>query len=173
MELVEFHVGDPAAGTPCHGNAVTGVGVRVAGVEVHLAGATGGQYHVAGAAGEYILLVAVENVGTQTAVMLQSQFATGDEVDGNIVFHQTDIAAFSRLVQQCRFHGAAGGIGGMQHPAGGVAALLGEMKIVFGSGKRYAKVDQPLDYLRCALNGETYRLRIIQAGASVQGVGDV
>ena len=49
VELVELHVGDPAAGAPGHGDAVAGGAVRVAGVQVDLAGAAGGQHHGAGA----------------------------------------------------------------------------------------------------------------------------
>ncbi len=45
VELVEFHIGDAATGAPGHGDAIAGSAVRVAGVQIHLAGATGGQYH--------------------------------------------------------------------------------------------------------------------------------
>ena len=50
VELHELHVGHAAAGAPGHGDAVAGGGVRVAGVEIDLAGAAGGEHHEARAA---------------------------------------------------------------------------------------------------------------------------
>ena len=45
VELVELHVGDPTAGTPGHCDAVAAGTVGVAGIEVGLARAAGGQHH--------------------------------------------------------------------------------------------------------------------------------
>ena len=40
MKLVELHIGDPTTGAPGHSDAVAGGAVRVAGVEINLAGAS-------------------------------------------------------------------------------------------------------------------------------------
>ena len=45
VELVEFHVADPAAGSPAHGDAVAAGAIRVAGVKIGLACAAGRQDH--------------------------------------------------------------------------------------------------------------------------------
>ena len=46
VELDEFHVGHPAAGAPGHGDAVAGRRIGIGGVEIDLAGATGGQHRM-------------------------------------------------------------------------------------------------------------------------------
>ena len=43
VELVELHIGDPAASAPGHGYAVAGRAVRITGIEVDFAGAAGGK----------------------------------------------------------------------------------------------------------------------------------
>ena len=42
VKLIEFHVGHPTAGTPGHGNTVASGAVRIAGVQVDLAGPASG-----------------------------------------------------------------------------------------------------------------------------------
>ncbi len=68
VELHELHVGDPAAGAPGHGDAVAGGHVRVAGVEVDLAGTAGGEDHAAGDQGHDLSRAPVQHVGADTAV---------------------------------------------------------------------------------------------------------
>ena len=53
VELDEFHVGDPAAGAPAHGDAVTGRDVGIGGVEIDLARAARGQHDMLGGNGDH------------------------------------------------------------------------------------------------------------------------
>jgi hypothetical protein len=41
------------------------------------------------------------------------------------------------------------------------------------AGKRHAEVNQPADGLRCLFDGKANSLRVVQAGAGVQRVGDM
>ncbi len=67
VKLVELHVGDPAARPPGHGNAVTTGAVGVAGVQIDLAGAPGGQYHHAGLKHMHMVVAPVERIGAGAA----------------------------------------------------------------------------------------------------------
>jgi hypothetical protein len=53
VELDELHVPHPAARAPGHRDAVAGGDVGVGGVQVHLAGAAGGEHRVARGEGEH------------------------------------------------------------------------------------------------------------------------
>ena len=166
MELVEFHVGDTAAGAPGHGDAVTTGGVRITGIQVNLAGAAGGEYHLAGTEGLDALPVAVQHIGTDTAVVCQPQFVAGDQVNGDVVFQQGDVAARARGIQQRGLHGAPGSIGRMQYPAGGMSPFPGEVKVVVAAGgslagKGHTQFHQPAYRRRRIFDGKTHRVRVI------------
>ncbi len=65
MELNEFHIRYPAAGAPCHCDAVTSRGVRVGGVKINLACAASGNHGMVGrngfhSAGANILCIQAE-----------------------------------------------------------------------------------------------------------------
>ncbi len=100
MELVELHVGHPAAGAPGHGDAVAGGAVRVAGVEIGLAGAARGQHHEAGAEQLHLLGVMVEDVGAHAPVPRQEQLAVGDQVHGHPVLEYVDVRLLSGAFTQ-------------------------------------------------------------------------
>ena len=85
MELDELHVGDAAAGPPSHGDAVAGGAVRVAGVQIHLAGAAGGQRHETGLEHLNAPGAAVEHIGPGAAVAVAAELAQVDQVDGDPV----------------------------------------------------------------------------------------
>ncbi len=89
VELHEFHVGDGGPGPVGHGNAVAGGHVRVAGVQVDLAGAAAGQQGDLGGEGHDRIVVDVQDVGAQAAVLLKLaafDLGGGDQVDGDVVF---------------------------------------------------------------------------------------
>ncbi len=134
MELHELHVGDPAAGAPGHGDAVAGGDVRVAGVEIDLVGAAGGQYHEAGEEGLDPPGAAVEDIGAQAAmVRAVRKMPGGDEVDRDMLLIERDVGSGADLCLQRGGNRAPGGVGGMDDAPVGVAALAGEV-IAAGGG---------------------------------------
>ena len=178
MKLVELQVGDPAAGTPGHGNTITTRGVRIAGIEVDFAGATGCKDHAAGCEGFNVILSPVEDIGPQAAILLVAKLGAGDQIDGNMMFKQCNVRTLSGLRYQGFFNGPSRGIGAVQHPACRVAAFPGEMKFmlpVFAgpAGEGNAEVKQMANGVRGVLNGKADGLRIVQAGARDQGVLDM
>ena len=66
VELVELEVGHPAAGAPGHGDTVAAGAIRVAGIQVGLAGAAGGE-HNGPAWNVDPVTVAIEDVGALAA----------------------------------------------------------------------------------------------------------
>ena len=175
MKLVEFHVGDPAAGAPCHGNAVTAGGIGVAGIEVHLAGTARGQCYFTGAERLDPVVLTIQHIGAQTAVVIRPELGTCYQVNGNVVFEQGDVRATACLTQQGGFHGVPGCIGCMQNPTGGMSAFAGQVEglghiLVLLAGKWHPQIHQPLDRFRRMFNGETHRFRFVEANAGVQGI---
>ena len=75
VELHEFHVGDGGAGAVGHGDTVAGGHVGVAGVEIDLAGAAGGEEGDFGGKGLDRSLVDVEHMGAEAAVGLEAASA--------------------------------------------------------------------------------------------------
>src|SRR5690625_1628564 len=55
VKLIELHIGYPTARTPRHRDAIAAGAVRVAGIQVNLAGASGGQHY--STCLEYVYLV--------------------------------------------------------------------------------------------------------------------
>ena len=113
VKLVEFHIGDTTAGTPGHGNTITTGGIRVTGIQVHLAGTAGGEHHVAGHKSLYRLLVTIQHIGTDTAIVCQAELGAGNQVNGDVVFQQRDVGACAGCTCKRGFHGPAGGVGRM------------------------------------------------------------
>ncbi len=73
------------------------------------------------------------------------------------------------------FHRPAGGVGRMHHPAMAVAAFAGQVQalaaqLAFLVGEDHALLDQPVDAVRAAADGEAHRLFVAQAAAGHQGV---
>ncbi|MNN22081.1 hypothetical protein D3C81_1354250 [compost metagenome] len=93
VELVELKVGHPAAGPPGHGDTVAAGTVRVAGVQVDLGRATGGQYGETRTEGVYFAAIAVQHVGAQAALARQAQAAFGDQVDRHPLLQQLNVGA--------------------------------------------------------------------------------
>jgi hypothetical protein len=59
------------------------------------------------------LLLTVEDVRAHTTIVSQAELVASDQVDGDVVLKQADVAAFAGFVDQGCFHGAAGGVSGM------------------------------------------------------------
>ena len=177
MELVEFQVADPATGAPGHGDAVAGVAVRIAGVQVDLGGTAAGQHHETRREGVHLAGRAVQYVGAQAAPPRPAELVLGDQVDRHALVQQLDVRPLARLVQQGIEDRGAGGVGGMNDAPVTVPALAGEVEaeaIVlvgrFLAGKGHALGDQPFDGGTTVLDGEAHRVRPAQPGAGDQRV---
>jgi len=125
VELDELHVGHPAAGAPGHGDTVSGRDVRVAGVEVDLAGSAGCQNCRTGHEGLYLSAVAIENIGPTAAVVSRCRAASGDQIHHVVVFEQLDILPCENLALQGVLQFPPGGVGGVNNPSMGMSTLAG------------------------------------------------
>ncbi len=178
MELDELHVGDTAAGTPAHGDTIAGGYIGIAGVEIDLVGAAGGQHDTMGADGFHPVFFQVQKVGAVATPGLLPLVPGGAyEVDGNVVFQQGDIGLLSCPVFQAQFHHATGGIGRMDDPAVTVASLTGEM-IAGRSGlgllsELHALVQQPADVLGSVFHHQLDHFLIAEIRTGAEGILDV
>ena len=176
MELHEFHVSDPAAGAPGHGDAVAGRAIRVAGVQVHFAGAAGREHHRAGADRLDPPVAGLEHVGPHTAA-LTINAACGDEVDGVAVWQQFDIRVRLRAFDQHRLDRAPGGIGGMDDAPMRMAAFAREVvgRIAAGGLAREGDTErfQPVDALRAMLDGESDDVGVTETRPRIERIVDM
>ncbi len=124
MKLDELHIGDPAAGAPSHGDAVTGGDIWVAGIEVYFACTTGSDD--GGTCQERLNVtgLSIQNVGTDTAPVIPLIIVRQYQVDGVVVFKQLDVAALSGILLNTYLDLLAGGIRCVNHSALGVTTLL-------------------------------------------------
>src|SRR5579859_1986849 len=178
VELHELQVPHAATGAPGHGDAVAGGTVRVAGVEVNLVGATGGQHHVAGRHGLHFLLPAVQEIGAVAARLRQAELGGGDEVHGDVVFEQGDVLPRAHQLFEGRLDGAARGVRRMHHTPVRVAPLAGQVvgagvAVLFVAGELHALVDEPADAFRSLFHHVADRGRGGETGTGVEGVLDV
>ena len=67
--------------------------------------------------------ILVQDVGTDTAVMLQSLFAAGDQVNSDMVLKNIDRSMLADMIHQCVRQGYTGCIGGMNDASKAVAAF--------------------------------------------------
>ena len=112
MKLDELHVRDPAAGSPCHRDAVAGGGVGVGGVAIHLAGPARGQDDCTGSQGFDLLRVDVQRIDAVAARdLLALQMARRDQIEGHPAFTQGDVRMGFGGSQQLVVNRLAGGIG--------------------------------------------------------------
>jgi hypothetical protein len=173
MELDELHVGDPAAGTPCHRDAVAGRGVGVGGVQVDLAGAACRQHRVAGGDGDDPAVLYVLHIHADAAAVVAGR---PDQVDRNVLFQQHDVRVVAHLLFQGRLDRMARGVGGMDDAARAVAAFARQVVAQFGggiAGEGHALFDQPADRLAAMFDDITGDLLVAQAGAGVERIGEV
>jgi hypothetical protein len=127
VELHEFHVAHPATGAPGHGNAIARGDIRVAGVEIDLAGAARGDHHETGQQGLDLAAGIIEDIGAETAVHPAIQFAPADEVHGDVPLQDPNVGAGADLTLKGGLHLPARGVGGVDDAAMGMAALAGEV----------------------------------------------
>ena len=174
VELHEFHVGNPAAGAPGHGDAVTRGTVRVARIQIDHVGAAGGEHHGFRRVRVHAAGVAIEQIGAEGLV---GGFVD-DQVHGDRVFEHPDLRVRTGQRGEGGFHGPSGGVGGVHHAAVAVAAFAGQVQrrvrgVVLVVREHNALFHQPTDAGRSALHGECHRLLVAQAGPRGEGVADV
>ncbi len=173
MELHEFHVGDGRPGTVGHGDAVAGGDVRVAGVEVHLAGAAGGKKRDARREGAYLAALSVEHVGAQAAVFLEvllEHLRLGDKVDGDVVLVDGDVVVIQDRLHQGALDLAAGDVLGVQDAPRAVTALAGQVVGVAALGELDTPVDQVADDLGPFLDHHAHHVLMADTGTGHQRV---
>ena len=116
MELVEFQVGDPATGAPGHGDAITGGGIGVTGIQINFAGTPGSEHDLRCPKDVYLVGVPIEDIGAQATLDGMPQFAGSDQIDCDMMFVDRDIGMLPNFLFQGGFNRLAGGIGGMNDP---------------------------------------------------------
>lgn len=174
VELVEFHIADPAAGAPGHGYTVSRSSVRVGGIAIRLAGAARGEDSEPGPEQFDMVVFQVQYVGAYARVSRQCQLAIGDQVYGNPAGHQGNVGARLGLGRQGGGNSVAGGIGRMDNAAVAMPAL--PCQVVLGlviAGKGDAAVDQPVDALAAMLDRKPDSILVAEAAPGVEGVADV
>jgi len=137
MELHEFHVADFEARAPGHGDAVARGDVGIAGVEVDLAGAAGGQQRVRRAHGEDFVRGPVEEIGADAGVVARHlQPAGRDQVDRQGVFEHLHggLPADARGQDADDFR--AGEIAAVQDAPDGMAAFAAQIVFRVGFARR-------------------------------------
>ena len=181
VELIEFQVRDPAAGSPGHRNSVATGTVRVARVQVNLGCTAGSQDRKARDVSVDFAAAAVQDVGAQAALAFKSEAGFGDEVDGCALVQQMNVRAQLGLVEQGSEDRRAGGVGRVDDTSMAVAALACQVKFetafvgfaLFPARKRYALVDEPLNRFAAVLHGEADCFFIAQSTARVERVFDM
>src|SRR5690606_26544731 len=110
--------------TPGHGDTVATGPVRIGGIQVRLAGATGSQYREAGRDGADLVAVFIQYIGAGAASVPQPQFASSQQIDGGAGGEETDVGMTSGTRHQSLEHCFAGSIGRVDDPPMTVAAFL-------------------------------------------------
>jgi len=157
VELDEFHVRYPAAGSPSHGDAVAGGSVRIGRVEVDLAGAARRQNRMIGGEGEDFVVGDIEHVGAETAFFGLANLWAGDQVYRNVMFEDRDAGVSPELLGQRSLDGGAGSVGGVDDASVAVAAFASQVIANGGAGvagERYTMIDKPMNGARCVLDNK-------------------
>ena len=95
VKLDEFHIGNTGSGAPCHGDAVSGRDIRIAGVQIDLAGAPSCDGDVSGPEGFHSLGQAIQDISAKHTLLGSANFLAGDQIDGIVIFEQMDARMFS------------------------------------------------------------------------------
>ena len=125
MKLVELEVADSAASPPSHGNAVATGAVRIAGVEIRLAGASRCQHGALGFKYPHLLRFNIQYIGTCRANFPGVFVGLSDEINRAMMFEYIDIWRCYDLIDQRSCHCFTGSVGTVQNASMTVAALLG------------------------------------------------
>ena len=94
MKLNELHIGYPAASAPGHGDAVTGRAIRITGIEINLAGSTGGEDNFACLESIDMLVLSIKRVKTGALLLFVN------EVDSNMLIKNLNIIPFQYMCLQ-------------------------------------------------------------------------
>ena len=128
MELHHLHVGDLGPGPPADSHAVARGDVWIAGVEIDLAAAPGGEDRPWRADGEYLSRLLVEQVGADAAVASGEGEATRrDEVDEVRPLPDLHVRQRTHLCKQAGHYLAPGDVAGMEDAAHCVSALASKV----------------------------------------------
>ena len=176
MELDELHVGNAAAGTPAHGNAIPGGGVRIGGVQIDLARASGGKHHMVGSDRFHAAACFVQTIQAKTPVAGQAQFARGNQVHRHMVFQNRDVRVRLDLGFESGLDCMASRVGGMNHSPVAMPAFAGQViaHVSRGvTGEGYSLADQPFDCLTTVLDHVSGDFGFAQSGAGSFGIADV
>lgn len=181
MELNEFHVAYPTAGTPGHGDTIAGTDVGVTGVEIDLAGPAGGEDDKTSADGFDATGLAIEGVGTTNTgggVGVGSRLVIADQVDGDVMVEQGQAGLLHGLVDQRGFNRAAGGIGRVDDTPVAVSAFAGEVKggiaiLLLEFAETDTMFEQCLDGCRAVFDHVAHDFGMAQARAGVERVFDM
>jgi len=134
-----------AAGPPSHGDAITGSNVRIAGVEVDFASASGCKYCYGGLEGSNLAQFAVEGINAQAAIGLEAtpgNLGFRDQIYGDMVFVDRDVRMSLDRFYQGPFDLFAGFVLGVVDASLAVTAFSGQVVgLVFFAGE----VDAPFD----------------------------
>src|ERR1700709_1361817 len=128
MELDELHVRYPAAGPPCHCNAIACRRIRISGVQIHLARAAGREHGMRRLDGDGTSTRKVERIEPVTAMPGQPEPLGRDQVDRVMLFEYRDVRMIAHALVERGDHGVTGCIGGMNDPPMTVATLARQMK---------------------------------------------
>ena len=171
MKLDEFHVRDPAAGAPGHCNSIARRGVRIGGVEIDLARATGSQHSVTGINGDDLSGADILHIQAQAAGWRfgQAELVGCDQINGEMMFKQGNVRMFAHLLFEGQLHRMAGRIRCVDDAPLTMSTFAGEMKAefrLFIAGEGYALCDQPFDRL-AALPRTGWLLRGVSPAESI------
>ena len=173
MELDELHVGDATTRPPGHGDAVAGGDVRIAGVQIDFAGAAAGEHRGAGAVCPHMSAFAVEHVGAQASVVVQTLLGAGDEIYGQMRFQHVDARMGPGPGDEHIADRLAGGVRHVHDTPLAMAAFLGQVvgrAVPIGGREAHAQRPQPVHAGRSPLGDEAHDARVTQAGARIDGI---
>ncbi len=176
VKLDELHIGDPATGPPGHGDAVAGRDVRVAGIQVDLARATGGQHHAAGRHRDDVASGNIQQIGTVASPLYPAAVLVvgGDQIDRDVVLEYPDIGVAIELADKRRLDRLPGGIGGVHHSPMAVSALAGQVVTGTsgrrGAGELHAFLEKPADIVRAVLDHHAHDVLVAQPAPGIQGI---
>ena len=124
VKLYKFHVGNVTTRAPGHGYTVSGTYIRVACVQVNLAGSTGSQHRVPGTEHPDPVFFLVIDIGADATAVLDDKIKTG------MKFKQFDIVVNSGAILKGAFNCLACGISSVQDPPVTMSAFLVKVKLL-------------------------------------------
>ena len=179
VELVEFHVRNPATGAPCHGDAVARGTIGVGRILIDAGGAAGRQHHRLADDALHLPGFDVERIDAVAAARRKAfafDMRRGDQVDRHHAGDQRDVGMRHRRLLQRLLHRPAGGIVDMDDAAVAVAALAGQVP-AFGPGfagiERHAEFGEAVDRCRCVFDDEFDGGAVVETGTRHHRVLDM